>query len=285
MVKVKKVNIKSKKIKISKYKSAMKNLDKNNDKFISINEYLDNELSLGPSEYRGNNNYHYQNYGNVYNYFFLIKLKEMKKYKVLCIPDYKIRYGNKYIVRTSIVINVYDNSYIIPYDLKNLINKCRDNKEHILIYLNCILIYNKNNPISHANMVILNLKKKTIERYEPFGCSNKNKEVDIIVKNMIDDIGINDYKYLSPSKISPLIGIQYKSDSYGGMCVTISMLYLQLRILNINKSQKQIINYLLKKNSKEMKNIILRFAKYVQKKLNKYDTKVKYLDDTLYRGY
>lgn len=283
MIKYKKVNINTKKITYNKYENDIKNkYDKNKDDFISINEYLDDEISLGPKEKEGKIDYDYQNYENIYNYFFLIKLNEMKKYKILCIPKFKITFKDNYITRTSIIIDIYNNTFIIPSNFKDLINKCKNNNNNILIYISCIIYFHNSKTLSHANMLIINIKKKTLERFEPYGCIKENKKVDKIINKIIDDIELNNYKYLKPYHLSPYLGIQHKSDSYSGMCITISMLYLQLRILNINKSQKKIIRYLLNKNEIEMKNIILRFAKYIQKKLNKYHIKVKNLNKLLY---
>ena len=138
------------------YKIAMKKrYDKNNDDFISIDEYLDNKISLGDNESKGKIYYHYQNHSNIYNYFFLIKLKEIKKYSILCFPDYIIT-NDKYKYRNSIYLDTNYNYYIIPDNLKKNIQNCYKNKNHILLYLSCSI---KIEDFSHSNMIIINLKK------------------------------------------------------------------------------------------------------------------------------
>ena len=48
------------------------------------------------------------------------------------------------------------------------------------------------------------------------------------------------------------------------MCVTITMMYLHMRILNPDIKQKKIINYFLEKDKKELKTIILKYARFVE---------------------
>ena len=272
-----------------KYKRAMiKKYDKNNDNFITIDEYLDDKISLGPDESKGNINYKYNYINNIYNYFFLIKLKEINKYKVLCIPDFIIQetYEDNSIekLQNSIYLNLKYNYYIIPDNLKKIINSCNNNKNHRLIYLTCGI---KLNTSKHVNMVIIDLKKKTIERYEPYGNLKCNKflEEEVIINKLFITLLKNtniDLEYIPPVKLSSNVGIQVLADSYNGMCVTISMLYLQMRLLNIDLKQSKIIDYFLKKDKNTLKRIILRFAKYVQKKLEKYNIEVNELHRNIY---
>ena len=75
--------------------------------------------------------------------------------------------------------------------------------------------------------------------------------------------------------LSPKVGIQINSDSYCGMCVTISMMYLHMRILNPDIEPKKIVQHFLKQSSNEVKKIILKYAKHIQKTLIKNKLKVK----------
>tara|TARA_B110000208_G_C11800888_1_gene442268 strand:- start:10100 stop:10975 length:876 start_codon:yes stop_codon:yes gene_type:complete len=282
--------INSGKIISKEYKTDVLNkYDKNKDKFITIDEYLDKELNLGPNEKSYKTSYNYQNLHNIYNYFFLIKLKEVNKYKVLCLPNFIINDinldGTVYKLRNTILVNIYYNYYIIPKNLKELIEKCRNNKNHILIYLTCGISFGKDiDKKRHTNMVIINLQKNTIERFEPHGnckrISDINNKVNILFKKMLKDIDLK-FKYISPIELSNKIGIQEVADSYSGMCTTISMLYLQMRLINLDKKQRDIINYFLKKDKKKLKDLILRFAKYIKNKLEKYYIEINNLNNEL----
>ena len=59
---------------------------------------------------------------------------------------------------------------------------------------------------------------------------------------------LNNYKYISPVDISPKIGPQGKADAYTGMCLTFSLIYLQLRIMNPEVEQTEVVKYILKKS-------------------------------------
>ena len=100
-----------------------------------------------------------------------------------------------------------------------------------------------------------------------------NKLIINIIKNTKLDL-----TYISAKELINKPGIQIKADSYDGMCVTISMLYLQMRLLNLDVKQSKIIDYFLNKDKDTLKRIILRFAKYVQKKLEKYNIEVNKLN-------
>ena len=138
--------------------------------------------------------------------------------------------------------------------------------------------------ISHANMIILDLKKKTAEHFEPHGFRLfVNLENDDYFKIYINDVLriqlpllFKDlgFKYISPIKTCPLKGlqsIQYNQnldlysifkDKYGllysqnkGLCVLLSFILLDLRLSNEKYTTHQIMNKLL--NIKNRKKIFL----------------------------
>jgi hypothetical protein len=123
-------------------------------------------------------------------------------------------------------------------------------------------------------MVIIDLFKKTVERFEPFGSLSKETEKKAnhaIAIRLFKVLELTDFKYISPLDISPEFGPQQKADAYGGMCATFSMLYLQLRLMNPDILQKEVVNYLLQKSAKELKKLVLRYAKFIEIALKKYD--------------
>ena len=81
------------------------------------------------------------------------------------------------------------------------------------------------------------------------------------------NLGLNDFKYLSPQKLSPFIGVQSKADAYCGMCVTISMMYLHMRILNPNIEQTKLVKFMMKRTREKLKTMILKYAKHVENTL------------------
>ena len=70
-----------------KYNKLKVKYDKNKDGLISLDEYLDKELSLGPKAKKTVINYNYQHWSNIYNYF-MIEFLYNKKFKILCVPNF-----------------------------------------------------------------------------------------------------------------------------------------------------------------------------------------------------
>jgi len=261
---------------MTKYKSLRAKIldkyDKNNDGFITIDEFMAEEISKGPKADVGVINYHYQNIDNIF--YFIYILKQLKKYKIVCIPNYTIYY-ERYSFRTCVIFDVDNNDYYITDSVKDGFSMCETIPDIRFIYFTLVLFSRKK--ISHVNMVITDLKKKTIERFEPHGrhcyCYDNDydrltKQIDNFFNNkLLSYLNLSDFKYMNPIKYIPRFGVQCAADAYGGMCVTIITMYFHMRILNPDKDQKKIINYFLKMDKVKLKEKILKYAKYMEKKL------------------
>lgn len=257
--------------------------DKNKDNFITINEYLAEEISKGPRESSGNINYHYQNYINIYNFFTLLIINKIKAFEIMCIPKFEIIYNKKYIDRTTAIFDIYSNKYYFPESMIYAIKECIYNGIR-LVYFTFVIKTTKSF-FTHSNIVIIDLEKKTLERFEPYGCQSfyNQKIIDDFFKSFVlNFLQLNNYTYLKPENISKKIGIQSKVDAYGGMCVTISTMYLHMRVLNVNIKQQKIVDYFLKMSKNKLKNTILRYAKYIEKTLKKNHDFVNKMNYTLY---
>lgn len=267
----------------NKYNKLKIKYDKNNDGLISLKEYLDEELSLGPKALPTSIDYNYQGYENIYNYF-MIEFLEDKKFKILCAPNFVLEWGKNNIIRAAIVYNIDKDEFYYNDMIKKSINECEKKKTIRFIFLIFATLENRFKNFTHANIVIIDLFKKTYERFEPYGYENLTFEnkIDRRFVNEIKEItGLEKYKYISPVNISPKLGIQKVADSYCGMCITISMMYLQLRILNPDIPPKTIVKSLLKKDKMELKRIILKYAYHVEKTLKKNKKLVKELNKDL----
>jgi len=164
---------------ITKYKKRSRNniTDNNLDKFVSINNFLAKEISKGPNEELNKINYHYQSYSNIYN-FFRILVEYYDFNKILCIPKFTLKY-KKYIDLTSIIYFIDRNEFIIPVELKKKIKKCKNSNARF-IYCTFMIdnYYNKNENLNHANILIIDLYKQTIERFEPYGVLNNEIKIN-----------------------------------------------------------------------------------------------------------
>ena len=119
------------------------------------------------------------------------------------------------------------------------------------------------------NVVIIDLFKKTLELFEPHGYieTPSTDNVNRVFPKIMKRLDLDDFKFIPPSNLSPRLGIQSKGDSYCGMCLTITMMYLHLRILNPDIKQTKIVKHLLSYNSKKLKELILRYARHVERTL------------------
>jgi len=256
---------------IHKYakKSRRLNQDTNQDTFVTLDDFLSNETSLGPEADYGNIYYTHDNYENINNYMKIL-VNNLGFNKVVCIPDFFVKTGDKYIIKNTIAYNITRDELVIPIDLLKNVKKC--NKR--FMYINLMIRWEQR-LVTHINMIIIDFVEKTIERYEPHGRKMRVKKNKDILKDLdskfsakiLSYVGLNKYKYISPVDFSPLIGIQLKVDAYDGMCLTYSLMYLQLRIMNPDVDQKDIVKYLLKKPKAEMYDILLKYAKYVEEQL------------------
>ena len=259
---------------ISKYSHKIRRLQHvkpNVDTFITINDFLANEMSMGPGAEYGDIYYTHTNYENINNYMKIL-IDEIGFDKVVCMPDFSLKTGDKYIVKNTISYNISRDELLVPEKLLKDINKCNNR----FIYINLMILWEQKQS-THVNMIIVDLYNKTIERYEPHGkkmnVDRKNNKkissgIDAKFSNkLLSHIGLNKFKYISPVDYSPVIGIQLKVDAYDGMCLTYSIMYLQLRLMNPDVDQKDIVKYLLKKPKSDMYEMLLKYAKYIEDKL------------------
>jgi hypothetical protein len=272
--------------KYSKKSRRLSQLKQNVDTFITINDFLSNEMSLGPNAEPGDINYLYSNYENI-NHYMKILIDEIGFNKIVCMPNFSLKTGDVYIVRNTIEFNITRDELIIPIDLIKNIEKCKKR----FMYINLMIRWNyKLN--THVNMIIIDFQNKTIERYEPHGKKlstinkkDKNVSKDIDSKftfKILSYIGLDNYTYISPFDYSPVIGAQVKADAYDGMCLTYSIMYLQLRIMNPDVDQKDIVKYMIKKSKSEMIDTILKYAKYIEENLKNVSNQIISSDNKLY---
>ena len=237
---------------------------------------ITNKKFKGSLETLGNINYHYQKYDNTFKFFDKLFEKNKSLKKVLCIPDIGESWMRSFL---KVVLDENDLSTselmienVEPVDpmvsvkkFNKMIRKCK--KRYIAISIQ-LIVHNK--PGSHANMLIIDTRKKTVELFEPHGKRSSETTMD----NLEGAYKISDklvkkyfekyfpiYKYLSPQDILPTFGLQAKIDAYNGMCVTWCIMYLHYRILNPNASPKKIIKQIKKIVDKPF---LLKYAKYIE---------------------
>ena len=279
---------------IQKYLKRSKKLNRiksDPNMFVSINDFLAEEKSLGSDAEKGDIYYSLYNPDNL-NLFMKLLMKDIKFDSIVCdLNGIYIKYynpihnGGYECHKNSLIYNMDRDEMIIPLNLKDEIVKCSNNKRFIYLYMGIVWV---DGTWGHANILLIDTINKTIERFEPYG---KNLPSDKIKANQqsfdkkfsqktLDNLNLHDYKYISPEIFIPSVSLQQKADAYNGMCVTYCMIYLQLRIMNPDLDRKVIIKYLLSKSKDEIIDIILRYARYIENTLKENSSFVNfYLDN------
>ena len=231
-------------------------------------------------------------------------MEDIRKKKGLgCTETINFVDGDMYRTLTNIVViwaplNKKEYNYaaqvqvLAPPNLKQIINKCEKDKKYMII---CHLTISPTWDIekdTHANVLIFDTRKKTIERFDPHGSNqyfdvmfkydtnlgkylgtkNKSRAVfdqDIIDKAIMQEMlkKLPNYKYYGTSYVTPFLGPQLKADEYSGLCVTWVTMYMLLRLLNPDMNPDEITIKMIDGTPKELKNRLLRFQKFIIKTL------------------
>ena len=137
------------------------------------------------------------------------------------------------------------NDFVIPYESR--LEKCiQSRKRYIVFFLRL-----KINEGYHANMIIMDKQKKTVERFEPQGSEHEfydNEVVDSKIRSYFEKMG---YKYIDPTMMMCPYGVQdivesYTMDKYklSGFCKTWSFLYGLFRLHLDDMDQKTLVNHM-----------------------------------------
>ena len=233
--------------------------------------------STGTMATLGDIGFHYQKYDNIFKFFNTLIKKDKNIKKNLCIPgDINRKWIRPFLkviltsenLKTSVLMekNVKPVDQGVSVDFINdMIKKCQ--KRFIAISVK-LIVYNK--PGSHANMIIIDTKRKTVELFEPHGKRSDDTTMDSLegaykisdklLKKYFSKY-FTEYKYISPQEYLPTYGLQAKIDAYSGLCVTWSTMYLHYRVLNPEVNFKKIIKHMKNKIDRDF---ILKYDKYIE---------------------
>ena len=330
-------------------------LDTDGDNYVSIREYLDVAESLGPNEKGKGPHFAFYNQRDLGIVFILTLIKELKGpiHHIGCIPLFHLcvyqtasgsfytmenikhsgklacPYSSDYYSGNS--INTYASITIInapykkmpsnkmkvltPPNLPELIKKCEDDNKYMVVCDLTLLNTENFLETSHANVLIFDTRRKTIERFDPHGGSEyskvklaydsqgdstgrkdfmygKNKfgldKLNKIKSNALFDQVIIDnklnqhlikilpnYTYYGTNDTTPYLGPQIKVDEYDGLCVTWSCMYMILRLLNPDLNPADVTVKMIDGSPKQIKNRVLRFQKFIIRTLQNSNERVK----------
>jgi len=255
-----------------KKKRKTKKLTKK-DKLGIVDVPLSKSLSQGSKASLGSIDYHYQKYYNTFAFLKEIIKKNKKLQNLVCIPNVGEGWMQSFLkVHFFKGVSSKSMDSVKPVDSANSknkfiteIDKCM---KHRLVPINLEIIVPGAG--THANVIIIDSHKKTVELFEPHGNRGVRSELESISRAYFKvsknvqrffSMYLPDFKYIPPSEYEPKEGLQARLDAFSGLCVTWSILYLHYRVLNPDVPPKKLINYLDKKVNKQT---LLRYTKYVE---------------------
>lgn len=204
---------------------------------------------------------------------------------------------------------------LTPPNLSQLIRKCESDNKYMVVCDLTLLPTDNFMETSHANVLIFDTKRKTIERFDPHGGSEysdvklaydtdgkstgrrdffgKNRfgldkpykiksdalfnqvKIDSALKKHLRDV-LPGYTYYGTNDTTPYLGPQIKTDEFAGLCVTWSCMYMLLRLLNPDLSPADVTVKMIDGSPSQLRNRILRFQKFIIRTLQKTRKDVRY---------
>jgi hypothetical protein len=217
---------------------------------------------------------YFLNLGKKYDFLYIPIIKNHKLNKLSHVNNWLIcdkNIYNNFIYPWVIVIKSETEYFIHPY-LNNLINSVKNNKKYKYSFVDIFIVSNTLQS-AHANCLIYDFEKLTIERFEPYGNSN-NYYIDDILEEMLTwNTG---FTYINPILFSPDASFQSisqenidlnkpKFGDLDGYCLAWCIWYIESRIINNKIESKILINKLIKK----INNLInITFIDYIRNYAN-----------------
>ena len=240
---------------------------------------LAKKLSKGSKASLGSIDYHYQKYYNTFSFLEKLMMKYPQIKKIVSIPNI----GSNWM-KSFLKIHFFKGVNELNHHMKSIkpvdvnvstdrfmseVTRCISESRLVPISLEIIVP----SVGTHANMILIDSHKKTIELFEPHGNRDNDSELEDITR-AYTKVSTNvqkffskflpDYTYIPPSKYLPKRGLQERLDAFSGLCVTWAILYMHYRILNPDINPKKLVSYMDRKVNKEF---LLRYTKFVEETL------------------
>jgi hypothetical protein len=197
-----------------------------------------------------------------------------------------IRFGIRVNYSGSIVKSGGTSNYeILKWGLDSFIiafKKCTKSKK-VRFVIQELLIWSRDHPgEAHANSLVYDVKNKILTRFEPHGgrASKHHTEINKLLHQMIKKAPFKGWKFVPPIAYCPYFGPQAREKKYlidkrfpkqhikdeiGGFCAAWSFMFMHLRILNPDKTDRQIIRIISRWDAKKVTNKIRLYANFIQK--------------------
>ncbi len=239
----------------------------------------------------------YKNVGIPFQHFFndkyindqmIIMTNDLYKQPVEFVISDLVKIYSEYFYRILPYLIIWrsSNQYYIHPNLEFLLKKCLLSSNIRFIVLKLTLVTSPNG--THANVIIYDKVKNTLERFEPYGVipyletNNLNKLIEELGRKYIN----NNLKYYTPNDIFGTIGFQTISNDSSinvkqlgnpvGFCLSWTLWYLEMRINNpdvepnvmLKHVMEEIINNKVVDSEKLFINFIKNYASGLDKQKN-----------------
>jgi len=261
-------------------KSLPKYEEKNNAK---LTEYPYTHSNLFQAKFK-DTGYYLLYLGNKYKELYYPKLDDVQLTNLTDMDNMNMDWPDSLLDENNNIfpwIVCYENEdrYWVHPMLNNLINSQKNSKYRFgLCYLS---LCTGDDGGLHANLLIYDFDKLTLERFDPYGNTvHYDKKLDNVLEEELTwNTG---FKYIKTSDYMPVSGFQTVSDElnpykqkygdFGGYCLAWCIWYLEHRLINYKIESKDLVIKLIKKLS----NNKISFMEYIRNyanNLNKVRTK------------
>ena len=167
---------------------------------------------------------------------------------------------------------------------KDFIGNCKERFLIVPLVLSdaTFKIYSTVRQDAHQNILIFDNEKKTIDRFDPHGKANgiswghlwmsdpifNNEKIDVFLKRYFNNL-LPRYNYIDLEISCPYLGPQSKADRSDGYCVTWSLMFILMRLLNPDVPIQDLIKAMLQGTRQELVTKLGKFAKFYTDKLKK----------------
>jgi hypothetical protein len=196
-------------------------------------------------------------------YFDNMILKTFNENNDICL--FQSKYASDYFIE----IDFFNFKYNIPQKILGSIQNCNDNNRFYILPLKLIFNYTD----AHSNIIIIDNKKERIEFFEPHGDYFKGfdipYDIETYIKKIIDIIFLKKkekYNFINVQKNCPL-GLQSKQsiiNPQSGYCLAWSLLFINIKLINLNLDSDDIIKYFYSFSSNDLNTYIKRFIGFLE---------------------
>ena len=243
--------------------------------FLIKNKYINNTSIVGEKLVHVLEIYKNE-YKNLFVYSIQNKKEKKQLFEHIIMLQNKIK-TNKYV---SFQLDYFPMKGMISFIKKNnkfLIHSSQvkgihESKSRFIIF-NLTLYNFVGKHTVHANSLIIDKTKKTIERYDPHGTYNTNTQytIDRLLQKHLQ-ILFPTYTYIFYTQLLPCTkGPQYIVNMFGGMCQIWSFILIHLKVTMPNTSINIIINNITKSPKEKIIKLLNNYSKYVIKIVNNID--------------